>query len=328
MIFKNLHMFDDEFIPNKIIGREKEIYDISSAIRPLFNKMPGQNLFIFGPPGTGKTLCAKHVLTEISKSSKKIYPVYINCWVNRTRPAIMYKIMKSLGDFVPRRGISPDEMIDDLNRTLSDSWGVVIVLDEIDKTEDREILYDILRMLNTNIVLIGISNLNSFEIDIDDRILSTYSPKRIEFKPYSVNEIKKILEERAKYALSPGSYNDDVLGLCAAIGYNAGGDARVALNALLSSAKEAQMNNMEKITTDIVNKVRQELFVRKHVNDLKGLEKKVYDCIGNGKTSSEIHNLFPDVTERTIRNILSKLINKNMLKRIKLNGNRYRYVKR
>ena len=294
----------------------------------MLKKMTGQNLFVFGPPGTGKTLCTKHILKEMSKASSKVYSVYVNCWVHRTRPAIIYKIMKSLGDFTPRRGLSPDEMIEDLNQILSNSWGIIIALDEMDKTEDKEVLYDLLRMLKTNVVLVGISNLNSFEIDIDGRILSTYSPKKIEFKPYSVDEIKKILTERAKDALLPYSYDDNIVGLCAAIGYNAGGDARVALNALLSSAREAQMNGDDKITIKTVNKIKQKLFVKKHLNDLKGLEKDVYEQTGNGKTSSEMHKLFPDVTERTIRNVLLKLTDKKILRRVKLKGNKYRYIKR
>ena len=321
-------MFEEDYVPDTITGRTKEIQEIVGTIQPLLEKMKSDNLFIYGPTGVGKTLCVTHVLKNLSEMSSKVTGVYINCWVQRTRPAVLYEIIKSVGDFSPRRGLSGDEIMEELNKCLSSYWGVVVVLDEIDKTKDKEVIYDLLRIIKTRVIIIGLSNLNSFEMD--QRILSAYSPRKIEFRGYSVDEIKGILNERAKKALYPGSYDDDVIGLCAAIGYNSGGDARVALKILFSSAKEAQLKNLNKIDIATVQKIKEKtILIRRDSDDLEGLEKNIYDFIGIGKTSKEIENQFPQVTGRTIRNILKKLGEKNMIKKIRLEGkgNRFRYVK-
>lgn len=324
-------MFDDDYLPEKVIGREKEIDEIAAAIRPMFNKLKGDNLFIFGPPGVGKTLCVRHVLREVEKSSN-ILTAYVNCWVKRTRPAILYEITKSIGNFAPRRGVSTDEIIETLNHAVEHSWGLVIALDEIDRTDDKDVLYDLLRSIKTNVMIIGLSNRTTFETD--DRIISTYSPRRIEFKPYNVDELKNIVMHRAREALVPGSYDDEVIGLCAAVGYRAGGDARIALNLLLRSAIEAVRLGKDRITVDIVEKVKNSMVIRdKHCEQLDGLEKRIYDMLdrNNGMSSADLYKMFPEVTERTIRNILNRLIEKNMVKRIKITapgrGKKYKYVR-
>ena len=328
MILKNPNMFEEDYVPDTIIGRNSEIREIVGTIQPLLEKMKSDNLFIYGPTGVGKTLCVTHVLKNLSETSSKVTGVYINCWVQRTRSAVLYEIIKSVGDFSPRRGLSGDEIMEELNKCLSSYWGVVVVLDEIDKTKDKEVIYDLLRVIKTRVVIIGLSNLESFEID--NRIISVYSPRKIEFKKYSMEEIKDILKERAKQALYPGTYDEEVVGLCAAVGYNSGGDARIALKMLFSSAKEAQNKNLNKIDVSIVQTIKEKtVFIRRDSADLEGLEKDIYDFIGTEKTSKEIENQFPQVTGRTIRNILKKLSEKNMVKKIQFEGkgNRFRYVK-
>lgn len=328
MILKSPNAFDEDFIPNTVIGREKEISEISFSIKPLFSKLRGANLFIYGRPGVGKTLCVRHILEKISESSK-VRTAYVNCWSHRSRPSIIYEILTAVGGFTPRRGISPDEMIDELNRSLSESWGAVIALDEIDKTEDMEVLYDLLRTIKHNIVIIGMSNLNSFQMD--DRILSAYTPKKMEFVPYSVQDLKKILAERAKDAFVPGACSEDIIGMCAAVGYNSGGDARVALKTLFNSAVEAQAKDMLAITPELVQKVKEGMSCQRHsADELEGLDKKLYELVSQSKDgieSGEIYKKVKDVTERTVRNALTRLMDKNMVARIKSKtGSSYNYV--
>ncbi len=326
-IIKNSITFDEEYVPKQVIGREKEITEISACIRPMFQKINGENLFIYGPPGIGKTLCVKTVLNNLETESSKIKSVYINCWNHRTRSAMLYTILNQLYGFAPRRGLSADELIDDIKNSLREYWGTVIVLDEIDKSEDKEIIYDLSRTLK-HILIIGLSNLTTFEMD--KRILSAYTPKTMKFEPYTISELKQILLQRAKEALVNGTYNDEIIGLCAAIGYNADGDARISIKTLFSAARKTQFEGKDKISIDTVQEIKSSLLISKHTtDDLDGLEKDVYETLDeNGNTSTEINQHF-NVTDRTIRNILNKLIDKEMIKRIKIQGkgNRFKYVK-
>jgi len=327
-IFKNPGVFDEDYLPDTIIGREREITEIKASITPLFKKVKGSNMLITGPPGVGKTLCVRHIVKEFNKTSSKVHGVYINCWANRSRSSILYEITKSMNSYIPRRGVSPDETIEELNTLCSQYWGVVIALDEIDKINDTEVLYDILRNIKTNIVVIGISNYDTFEMD--ERIMSTYTPAKLKFNKYTVAELKQILEARAQQAFIANSYSHDVIGLCAAIGYNKNGDARVALKVLFAAAGDAQKKEADKICVANVNSVKEKLMVKKHSsNDLKGLDKQVYDAIDGSAEAKDIYKKFSkQVSERAVRKALLRLVKKEMLGRTKLKGNVFRYTRK
>lgn len=83
-VFVNKDCFKSEFVPDRIIGREKQIKEIKRKINlELFPV-----IHIYGPSGSGKTAVIKHIFKNISNS------VYVNCWERRTYRQIFDEILR------------------------------------------------------------------------------------------------------------------------------------------------------------------------------------------------------------------------------------------
>ncbi len=262
-------VLDTDYIPDVLPHREAQMRDIASTISYALESGRSSNVFIVGPPGTGKTASVRYVLRELSSYSPLTFQTYVNCWVYRTRYSIISFLAKELRVPVPRRGVAPDEAYDRIFSRLNDSRGAVIVLDEVDRLsrESSEVLYDFSRLhefLEIPAVIITIANTESFVYRLDPRIYSTLFSRKIEYKPYTVPQLKDILRERAKLALADGSYDDNILGLCAAIGWKRGGDARAAISCLYEAAVLAERSGADRITPEHVRSVAPQIVSSRH----------------------------------------------------------------
>ncbi|MDN5358320.1 MAG: archaeal cell division control protein 6 [Candidatus Diapherotrites archaeon] len=253
-------VLDTDYIPDVLPHREAQMKEIASAISYALDTGHSSNIFVVGPPGTGKTASVRYILRELSSYSPLTFQTYINCWVYRTRYSIISFLAKELRIPVPRRGVAPDEAYDRIFARLNDSRGAVIVLDEVDRLsrESTDVLYDFSRLhefLEVPTVIITIANSESFVYRLDPRIYSTLFSRKVEFSPYTVPQLKDILRERAKIALAEGTYDENVIGLCAAIGWKRGGDARAAISCLYEAAVLAEREGADRITPEHVRRV-------------------------------------------------------------------------
>ncbi|MFN3910295.1 MAG: Cdc6/Cdc18 family protein, partial [Candidatus Anstonellaceae archaeon] len=306
-------------------NREKEIREIAYILKDAeFGKSPANLLFV-GKPGTGKTTIAKYLLNQLKEVSSKPFDIYINCWETSTRFGILNKIITELGGMMPRRGIAADEVLARISEFIKKEENIVIViLDEIDRllaNGEEGVLYDLARakeLFGIKISLIGITNLENFASNLDLRIASSIIHYSIKFEPYTSIELKQILKERAKLALWQSAYNDDVIGLCAAIAAKAGGDARFAIHLLWASAKKAEDENRQKILIDDVYSSRDKSLayaktpLARKVQNLDEFDKTIISTIvesDEGVSSGKIYqklNASPS-EQRTIRNRLERL---------------------
>ncbi|HID09106.1 TPA: hypothetical protein EYP13_02660, partial [Candidatus Micrarchaeota archaeon] len=212
------------------------------------------------PPGAGKTVAVRYILRELSSYSPLTFQTYINCWVYRTRYSIVSYLARELKVPVPRRGVAPDEAYDRIFSRLNTYRGAVVVLDEVDRLSrgSDEVLYDFSRLhefLDVPVVTVTIANRENFVYRLDLRIQSALFSKKLVFEPYTVPQLKDILRERAKLALAEGTYDENVIGLCAAVGWKRGGDARVAISCLYEAAALAEREGADRITLDHVRRV-------------------------------------------------------------------------
>lgn len=343
-IFKNEIILMPDYLPTDILHREREIKEIVSSVSVLISGRKGENLFLIGPPGTGKTCCSKYILNELEQHTQRILPIYINCWEYSSRFVILGLIARELEMIVPRRGISVDEVIEKIIEGFQKSLykGIVIVLDEVDrlfisKTGDKEVLYDLSRAkenFGINAAVIAISNNNEILAKLDDRIRSSMSPRKLEFKSYDSIALKNILNQRAKTAFHSNVLEEEVIPLCAAIGLNHKGDARISINALWKAAKDAEKNGQEKVTVENVQNIKTSLKTEEEIKKelgkkidyslLNNNEKKVLKIIEKYKQikTNELYKKLK-ITEnekRNIRNILEKFEKLNIIK-IELEGN-------
>ena len=64
-IIKNPNVLRHDYIPERILHRNKQQELVTQSLIPLYKKSIPPNLLVYGKPGTGKTLVIKKVLNQI-----------------------------------------------------------------------------------------------------------------------------------------------------------------------------------------------------------------------------------------------------------------------
>jgi len=259
VIFKNENVLLPEFLPGLLPHREIQIQQLANNLLPASKSRKPQNTFLFGPPGIGKTACIKFVFREFEDFSERVKTIYINCWDYKSAHSILSKIASELGMFAQRRGIGKDEILEKIMEFCKKiKKGLIVCLDEVDQLifKEQEALYDLLRInqyIENPFGLVFISNNPYVFADVEPRIKSSLSIEEIEFKPYSLEEMKDILEERVDLAF--GSVEKGVALLSANHAVQKGGDVRVGLEILLKAGRLAESENSRKLKVEHVKKI-------------------------------------------------------------------------
>ncbi|MFA6531006.1 MAG: AAA family ATPase [Candidatus Micrarchaeia archaeon] len=319
-IFRNEEVFRPDYLPDEILHREQEIRDIVFAVKALEEQRKQPSVMIYGPPGTGKTCTAKYVMKEFSEYTQRAKVIYVNCWQNNTRYAIISKIAQGMDALVPSTGIGVDELFMRIRESVEKLKQVpLVVLDEVDilqKKKEDEVLYDLLRMQEIYGIAIGlvlITNDVSFVAGLDKRIRSSLAQNAVEFASYGPQQIRDILKERAKMGFQPGTWDDELISACAGFAGKNNGDSRIGIALLWMAGKEAEKANKKKIDNEDLESAKKKvgLSLRGDKEDeLKEDETKLLELLKNGKqggmTSGEIYEK-AGINERTVRNYLSHL---------------------
>ena len=302
-IFKNEQALSTEYLPEFLPHREHQIERIAKNLTPASQGRPVQNMFIIGPPGIGKTVSVRFVFKQLDEFSDRIKTIYINTWNYNTSVAILAKIVLDLGMFVQRRGLSKDEIMERLIEALKKSnKSLIICLDEIDQLvkKDENALYDLLRLnqyVDNSIGLIMISNYRDIFVNVEPRIKSSLNIEELEFKPYTLLEMKDILTERCRYAFRLGSLEEGVILLCANHAINKGGDVRIGLECLRKAVMICEEENSDKIKTEYVKRILKEtgpVKLKIMQEQLEGVEKNIVELLSKEEaiTSTDLHKKY------------------------------------
>jgi len=324
-VFANEDALKPEFIPEVLPGRENELTQIALALRPLAESVnaKGRNLFIFGPPGSGKTASTRRALRDLSDYSDKAWCFYVNCWQHSTRHAVFSQLAFLAEEPLPRRGLAADEVFERFASVVKNSRkNAVIVLDEFDRllhAGNDKVLYDFARareLSGANFTEIIISNDAELLSKLDARARSSLQPMVLEFKQYSPLQLKQILLERAATAFRENALSKEALALCAACGAKAGGDARVALQALYDAGRYAEQRGASVVELMDARKAVLEQEVlnaskEKRLAGLTRLEESTLSVLreaGRPLESGELYSLLEGVaSERSLRECLKLL---------------------
>ncbi|GFS49837.1 cell division control protein 6 homolog [Nephila pilipes] len=221
-------------LPNRLVGRSKEITDIHSYISERISNNTSGSLYISGAPGTGKTCSLIHVLENFEN---KVSFAFVNC-MSVSSPATIFKtISEELG--FPTKIINSKNVAEALQRHITTSnTPVVIILDEIEQLDckGQQVLYNLFEwphLPQSMLTLITIAN----AMDLTDRILPRlhtfgYQPKLLNFPPYTKEQIISILEDRLSEIQADGTpvIKPIAIQLCARKIAAESGDIRKALN--------------------------------------------------------------------------------------------------
>ncbi len=170
---------------------------------------------------------------------------------------------------VPERGFSYSNIRDRFFDTIdATDENHIIVLDEIDHLDGvNELLYDITRarsnehLIDAHIVVIGISNNYRFRSQLSPKVQSSFQEDEIRFSTYNADELRGILEERAKLAFYHDTYDDSALALAAAVASKDTGSARQAIDLLRKGGEiaEREVTSTPYITESDIKKAREEV---------------------------------------------------------------------
>ena len=206
---KNKMALSADYVPNKLPNRMKEVNEIKHIIK---ESLEGKvtHIFINGSPGTGKTASIKYVFREMCKQSDALF-CYINCFNKSTKMGALYSVIldffkqkRPTRKMPSRRGIAYDELLDSLRtEIIKTNTKIVICLDEIDRLEEGDLLYDILQTRSNGIstMIIGISNNPSLYNKLDPRTKSRLYPlEEMIFSPYTKEEMRGIVKSKIEDA--------------------------------------------------------------------------------------------------------------------------------
>jgi len=307
-IFARKELLDIDHIPeeDRIIGRDDEIEDVASSIHPAVQGKPPRNTLIYGKTGTGKSLVAKHVTRSAQnyaqRNDTKMGRVYIDCTQSTTETRVVINIARALNNpdqteiSIPVTGLSTDVYYHRLWNILDELFDVVIIiLDEIDKLQDSEILMQLSRageagkVDSCKVGIIAISNKISFKDTLDERVLSSLQEREFIFPPYDASQLQSIMRNRAD-AFHDGVLTDDAIPLSAAFAAQEHGDARKALDILRNAGELAKDEGAEQVREDHVRDAREKADIDRFSQLLDGQPTQIKATVYALSLLAEKHN--------------------------------------
>lgn len=333
-LYKNRDALRSDYIPSKLPFREKQIISIGEALSPLLHGSKCSNLLIYGKTGTGKTAVVKYVLMRLeekaSKQGLKVKFTYSNSRIAGTEYRILSDMALSIGLTIPFTGLAISEVLGRIKQAINSSeLKVIFVMDEIDflvRNYGDDLLYELTRaneqLPRGYLSIIGISNDLKFKEFLDPRVLSSLSEEEIVFPPYTAEELRVILYERAKMAFFEDSVTEAAINLCAALAGSEHGDARRALDLLRVSGEVAEREGAIRVEEKHVRIAVQKIEQDRMIEALRSLPLHAklllwsIVSLGEANSTGEVYDRYSNIcrkngiellTQRRVTMLLSEL---------------------
>ncbi|ELY54552.1 orc1/cdc6 family replication initiation protein [Natronococcus amylolyticus DSM 10524] len=309
-----------EFVPKDLVHRDNELTTLSAALKPLTNGEPGETTLLHGPPGVGKTCTTQYILNQLHENVIDLNTQYVNCWKDHTQFQTLYRILEGIDQTldIHRQSTPTDKLRDRLHNY--DGPPYIVVLDEADQLETTDVLYNIYRTPNIEMVLIANQEADLFS-RLDTRLKSRLQTiTRIHYKPYRSGEIVSILEDRVHWGLEPDTVTRDQL---ERIAVASKGDSRVAIGVLRRAARLASQDNERAISDEYIDEAVPEAkteIKQKNVEKLTEDQRILYDILTEeGEISAgRLYESYRDradepKTRRMMRYYLKKMQHYNLV---------------
>ncbi len=331
------------YIPEVILHRDSEQEKVTQSLIPILKKSRPSNLLVYGKPGTGKTLVVRKVLSKIQNRVEKtqfpIKLVYTNSKDETTLYGLLVSFGRQLGldeKDLPTTGLAISEVFKRLLKTINQGkLNIVFVIDEIDylaylvSKTGKDILYQLTRangrLTEGSLTLVGISNDLTFKERLDPRVISSLGEEEIVFTSYSVEQIRKILENRIQEAFIKDAVEEPALNLCAAMAGREHGDARRAIDLMRVAGELAEREQSETVNENHIREASQKIEENKEVTALQSYplhEKLLVIAVmkTSGLSTGEIYTTYKNLCKVVGQKELSTRRVTQMLSEVELSG--------
>lgn len=337
-IFTNKEVLRPSYTPDYLPHRKEQVNNLATILVAALRGETPSNILIYGKTGTGKTAVVKYVGKELEETGEKkgapCSVLYINCEVIDTQYRVLAYLARHFDKDVPHTGWPTDQVYSEFQNAIdARAQTIVIILDEVDKLVKKggdDTLYNLSRinadLRNTRVSVVGISNDLKFTELLDPRVRSSLGEEEIIFPPYNANQLKDILEQRARMAFKPNALESPVIPLCAAFAAQEHGDARRALDLLRVSGELAERAQIDVVKEEHVRAAQNKIELDRVVEVVRTLPTQsklilyamvsLYKKSAKDLTTGEVYNLYKRLcrqidmdilTQRRVTDIISEL---------------------
>ncbi|MDG5760926.1 orc1/cdc6 family replication initiation protein [Natronococcus sp. A-GB1] len=309
-----------EFIPTEVKHRDAELNTLSAALNPITHGDNPDTAFLFGPSGVGKTCLAKFLVEQLRETVVDLNYQYVNCWEDYSRFKTLYRILDGINHtFDVHRQSTPKDVLLERLREY-DGSPYIVILDEVDQLEDKQLLYELYRIRGLTMILIANSEQDLFA-SLDNRLNSRFQVcTRARFNPYGNDALVAILRDRVRWGLKSDVVCPDELRLIADM---AAGDARAAIGILRKAVQTANQSGYNEVSSEVIRGVVPEAkaeIEQRSLDKLTDHQRVLYDTILDyGEIApSTLFEIYSEVvenpkTQRMVRNYLTKLEHYNLI---------------
>ena len=312
-------VFDPEFVPSDVVHRHSEIDVLTSALEPVVDGDPGEDVVLSGPSGVGKTCVSRHSVSLL-RERVDVSTAYVNCWKHHSSFKVLYHLLESLGSpiDVRRQSTATEEL---LSRLESVDHRIIAILDEADQLDSPDLLYQLYHTPGVTMILIT-NDEDELATRLDERMNSRlHGQPRIRFDRYSESALVDILAKRVGAGLEADSISRSHL---RTIADAAAGDARIGLNILLASARRAEKTGADRITDEIIEAAEpaaREAVRQKTISQLTHVQRLIFETLedqSDWMAAGDLHEEYAKrskdpVGERMVRTHLQKLEHYNLV---------------
>lgn len=267
VIIKDGKKLSFDYVPDKLIGREKQMEMLSLIFRSVIDDGRSETAYITGSVGTGKTSTVRRFCIDMAAYAAKnnigLDYVHINCRQNNTDTMVMAQCIRHFDDKYPDKGYSAEVMLRDFrSHILKTKKRFVIVLDEVNtliRSGDDDLIYQLSRMgegigqsISVSLILIS----QEYVLDrLDVASLSTFKrANTVRFDKYTRKQLRDIVSARVDDAMVAGTVSEEAIDAITDMSADLG-DARMAIDILDKAARLAEMRPKSIVTADDVASV-------------------------------------------------------------------------
>ena len=200
--------------PGSLPCREAERGKIYDFVEQAINEgvaCRGRSVYISGVPGTGKTATVREVIRALRKKSRDGYlPRFNHVELNGLRLQTPAHAYSAIAEELLGERLSPHRACEVLDARFKEGRGgdgrvTILVADEMDLlvTRSQQLLYNLFDWPThraSRLVILGIAN----TLDLPERLLPKISSRlgnnKVVFKPYTAEQLKKIVRARLEDA--------------------------------------------------------------------------------------------------------------------------------